>query len=91
MGKKAEKYEQKTAVALQYDHQNAPYVSAKGVGKVAEKIIETAQEHDIHIEEDPLLAQALSAVPLEEEIPEELYKAVAAVLRFVLYTRDKNK
>ena len=69
----------KTAVALYYDHEHAPYVTAKGQGELAQRIIESAEEHDVPIQEDPLLAQALSHIPLEEEIPEELYKAVAAV------------
>ncbi len=80
---------QKKAVALYYDHENAPYVTAKGQGQVAERIIEKAREHDVPIEEDPLLAQALSHIPLDEEIPEELYKAVAAVLRYILKVRGR--
>ena len=79
--------DRKQAVALYYDHEHAPYVTAKGQGDVAEKIIEKAREHDVPIQEDPLLAQALSHIPLDEEIPEELYKAVAAVLRFIMKTR----
>ena len=79
----------KKAVALYYDHEHAPYVTAKGDGEVAKKIIETAQEHGVPITEDPLLAQALSQIPIDEEIPEELYKAVAAVLRFILKTRGE--
>ncbi|MGH1351933.1 MAG: EscU/YscU/HrcU family type III secretion system export apparatus switch protein [Methyloligellaceae bacterium] len=78
---------QKKAVALHYDHEHAPYVTAKGQGEVARRIIEKAREHDIPIEEDPLLTQALSHIPLDEEIPEELYKAVAAVLRYIMKTR----
>jgi len=72
------------AVALHYDKKGAPRVVAKGKGTVGAKIIEVAKAHDIPIEENELLAGALSNVELGDEIPEELYKAVAEVLVFVL-------
>ena len=72
------------AVALHYDKQGAPRVVAKGRGSIGEKIIELAKAHDIPIEENELLAGALSHVELGDEIPAELYKAVAEVLIFVL-------
>ena len=72
------------AVALHYDRTGAPRVVAKGRGSIGEKIIEVARAHDIPIEENELLAGALSNVELGDEIPAELYKAVAEVLIFVL-------
>jgi flagellar biosynthesis protein len=72
------------AVALHYDKSGAPRVVAKGRGSIGEKIIEVARAHDIPIEENELLAGALSNVELGDEIPAELYKAVAEVLIFVL-------
>jgi flagellar biosynthesis protein len=72
------------AVALHYDRSGAPRVVAKGRGSIGEKIIEVAKAHDIPIEENELLAGALSNVELGDEIPAELYKAVAEVLIFVL-------
>ena len=72
------------AVALHYDRTGAPRVVAKGKGAIGEKIIEVAKEHDIPIEENEVLAGALSNVELGDEIPAELYKAVAEVLVFVL-------
>jgi len=72
------------AVALHYDNSGAPRVVAKGKGTIGEKIIEVAKAHDIPIEENEVLAGALSRVELGEEIPAELYKAVAEVLVFVL-------
>ena len=77
------------AVALEYDGSAAPRVTAKGQGEVAEKIIATAREHNVPLEENPLLAQALSAVELDEHIPEDLYKAVAQVIGFVLRLRAR--
>jgi flagellar biosynthesis protein len=72
------------AVALHYDKQGAPTVVAKGKGEVGRKIIEVAREHGIPIEENDALAGALSDVELGEEIPVELYKAVAEVLVYIL-------
>jgi flagellar biosynthesis protein len=72
------------AVALHYDKSGAPRVVAKGRGSIGEKIIEVARAHDIPIEQNEVLAGALSNVELGDEIPAELYKAVAEVLIFVL-------
>lgn len=74
------------AVALQYEHGKdpAPRVTAKGVGEVAERIIETARANGVVIEANAGLAEALSHVELDQEIPVELYRAVAEVISFVL-------
>jgi flagellar biosynthesis protein len=72
------------AVALHYDKSGAPRVVAKGRGSIGEKIIEVAKAHDIPIEENEVLAGALSHVEIGDEIPPDLYKAVAEVLIFVL-------
>ena len=72
------------AVALHYERGGAPRVVAKGKGAIGAKIIEVAKSHDIPIEENEVLAGALSNVELGDEIPAELYKAVAEVLIFVL-------
>ena len=72
------------AVALDYDKTGAPRVVAKGKGIIGAKIIELAKAHDIPIEENEVLAGALSHVELGDEIPEGLYRAVAEVLIFVL-------
>jgi flagellar biosynthesis protein len=72
------------AVALHYDKAGAPRVVAKGRGSIGARIIEVARAHDIPIEENEVLAGALSNVELGDEIPAELYKAVAEVLIFVL-------
>ena len=74
----------KLAVALHYDKTGAPRVVAKGKGAIGAKIIEVAKEHGVPIEENEVLAGALSNVELGDEIPTELYKAVAEVLVFVL-------
>jgi flagellar biosynthesis protein len=72
------------AVALQYDRTGAPRVVAKGRGPIGARIIEVARANDIPIEENEVLAGALSNVDIGDEIPAELYEAVAEVLIFVL-------
>ena len=73
------------AVAIRYEagEDRAPRVTAKGQGILAQRIIELAQEHRIHIHEDPDLVTMLSKLDVPAEIPEELYRAVAEVLAFV--------
>ena len=72
------------AVALHYQKPSAPRVVAKGRGVVGQNIIEAARQHGVPIEQNPALAEALSQVELEHEIPEALYRAVAEVLMFIL-------
>lgn len=74
------------AVALKYEvGMNAPVCLAKGVDSLALRIRELAGEHDIPIIENPPLARALHAtVEIDEEIPEEHYKAVAEVIGYVM-------
>jgi flagellar biosynthesis protein len=75
------------AVALEFDGENAPRVTAKGRGELAQTIIDTARAHGVALDENPILAEALSHVELDEHIPEALYQAVAQVIGFVLQTR----
>ena len=74
----------KTSVALSYDEVGAPTVTASGDGLIAEAIIERAREFDVPVVEDAKLAHLLSTVPLGEEIPVELYQAVAEILVFLM-------
>lgn len=74
----------KTSVALQYDHAGAPSVTATGEGAIAGEIISRAKEAGVPIIEDAKLAFLLSTVPLGDEIPPELYRAIAEILVFVL-------
>ena len=74
----------KKSVALNYDHVGAPTITATGDGLIAQEIIERAREANIPIVENARLVHLLSSIPLGDEIPVELYKAVAEVLVFVL-------
>lgn len=70
------------AVALHYSGEGAPQVTAKGYGVIGERILERAREHNVPIRQDAELSGLLARVPLGDEIPENLYLAVAEVLAF---------
>ncbi len=78
------------AVALSYDGANAPRVTAKGHGQTAEKIIELAKEHNIPLQTDAVLVNVLSKIKLGDEIPRELYLAVAEVIAFAYLLSGKQ-
>lgn len=77
------------AVALHYDGTSAPRVVAKGRGELAGQIIAKAREHDVPLYTDPQLASVLASIPLGEEIPRELYVAVAEVIAFAYWLSGK--
>ncbi len=80
------------AVALKYDIDSmaAPVVVAKGVDYLAKRIRQVAENHDVPVMENPPLARALhAAVEVDQEIPEEHYKAVAEVISYVMQLKDK--
>jgi flagellar biosynthetic protein FlhB len=77
------------AVALQYERgMNAPLCVAKGADLIARKIREIAEAHDIPIVENPPLARALhGTVEVDQEIPQEHYRAVAEIIGYVMKLR----
>jgi flagellar biosynthesis protein len=79
------------AAALEYDAESdaAPRVVARGRGTIAEKIIALAREHNIPIRSDPGLVQLLSRLEIDEQIPVDLYRAVAEILAFVYQANSR--
>ena len=74
----------KQAIALEYDPEEvAPKIVASGRGKIAERIIEAAQESDVPVHQDDKLADTLSKLDIGDFIPPELYEVVAEILVFV--------
>lgn len=74
------------AIALKYDREKknaAPQVVAKGERMWAEKLLEAAEKYGVPVVRNVPLAQALNKLEVGDEIPEELYQAVAEVLNFV--------
>lgn len=78
------------AIALHYDGQRAPRVTAKGEAEVAERIIALAREHDVPIHEDIELTSLLARVDLDDEIPLSLFVAIAEVLAFTYRLKGKT-
>ena len=77
------------AVALEYDGDSAPRVTAKGRDALAEQILQIARQHNIPIQENQPLASLLANIELGEEIPESLYLAVAQVIAFAYHLSGK--
>ncbi|HED39104.1 MAG TPA: flagellar protein FhlB [Chromatiales bacterium] len=87
---KREDIEQITTVALVYDGENAPTVTAKGSGHVAEEILRIANENNIPLHEDAELVQLLSQLSLGDEIPRALYVTIAQVIAFAYIISGKR-
>lgn len=76
------------AVALHYDYQNAPVVTAKGAGFVAERIMQVAEENGVLLHKSPELVEVLGSLELGDEIPEALYLIVAEIIAFSHKIKD---
>jgi flagellar biosynthesis protein len=77
----------KQAVALAYGSNPTPIVTAKGDGELAQRILQEARENGVLIAEDAQLVQLLSKLQVDQEIPTELYTAVAVVLSWVYWLK----
>jgi len=77
-----ERPRRRRATALKYEQGPgaAPRVVASGAGLVADRIVELAREQGVPVREEPALVEALARLELEQEIPPELFVAVAEVL-----------
>ena len=91
-GKRAN-YGQKAAVALKYnpDLNYAPVVVASGLGHMAQKIVNIADENGVPIYRDDSAAALLVMLGSGEQVPKELYGIIAAVYAEVLSDADKLK
>jgi len=81
------------AIAIKYNKEkgNAPEVVAKGTRLWAEKILETARRYGVPVVRNVPLAHALDKLEVGDEVPEELYEAVAEVLNFVYKLAEEQK
>lgn len=77
------------AIALQYDGDNAPTVTATGEGQLAEEILRLARENDIPLREDAMLTDLLKDLALGEEIPPVLYRVIAEVIAWAYLVSGK--
>ena len=75
------------SAALRYTGSGAPKVIAAGRGHVADSILARAREAGVPVHHDPQLADSLAALALGDDVPEELWTAVAQVLAWA-YSLD---
>jgi flagellar biosynthesis protein len=81
----------KNAIALAYQSgDSAPKVVAKGRGLIAQAIIERAKEHGVFVHESEALVSILMQVELDENIPPQLYQAVAELLAWIYRLERKD-
>ncbi len=77
------------AVAIKYNKNlPAPFISAKGKGFVAKRLLEIAEEHHIPVIKDNLLSETLYLMEPGEYIPDEVFDIVAEILVFIKETQD---
>ena len=81
------------AIAIKYDKDSkkAPMIIASGKGKVAEKILNLAEENEIPMVQDKKLSKLLSSIKIKTEIPPKLFKLVAEILAFIFYLEKMSK
>jgi len=72
--------DERRVTALRYEGSGSPKVVAAGRGHVAEKILAAARAAGVPVREDPELAEALGGLALGQDVPEEMWLAVAEVL-----------
>lgn len=77
------------AIALVYDGDQAPTLTAKGEGDLAEQIIHLAMEYEVPIYENAELAKVLARLELGDQIPEALYRTIAEIIAFAWYLKGK--
>lgn len=83
----------KKAVAIRYEAgvHEAPIITAKGRGSIADSIVREAKKHGVHTEENQSLVELLSLLELNQQIPPELYQVTAEILAFVYRVDQRVK
>ena len=90
----AEKDRRKAAVALKkfgIEESAIPKIVAAGYGKLAEEIVRLAFENGVKVREDKDLAQILTAIELDSDIPSEAFVAIAEILSYVYKANSTYK
>jgi len=75
------------ALALEYGRNKTPRVTAKGEGDLAKRIVKEAKKHGIYVAEDPQLLSLLTRLDVGDEIPQDMYTAVAVILSWVYWLK----
>ncbi len=80
-----------TAVALRYPPEaDAPFIAASGKGALARRMVELAQEHDVPVVQNQLLADVLSVQEVGTSIPESTWEVVAKIFAFIIKTEEQK-
>ncbi len=77
------------AIALSYDGEQAPTLTARGDDELAEAILAIAREHEVPIYENAELVRLLARLELGDAIPETLYRCIAEIIAFAWYLKGK--
>ena len=77
----------KKAIALEYGRNKAPRVSAKGHGDLARLILAEAEKQGVFVSQDPQLLSLLARLEVGDEIPQDMYTAVAVILSWVYWLK----
>src|SRR5699024_3219497 len=82
---------ERQAIALKYDGENAPNLTAKGNDELAEEILQIAREYDVPIYENADLVRLLARLELGDAIPESLYQTVGEIIAFAWYLTGRGR
>lgn len=77
------------AIALTYNGQSAPVLTAKGDDELADAILAIAREYEVPIYENAELVRLLARLELGDAIPEQLYRCIAEIIAFAWYIKGK--
>ena len=91
MNKKSKNQKLQFAIALEYDGEQAPVVTAKGHQETAEEILAIAQQESIPVYEDKELSALLDQLDLGDHIPSSLFVVIAEILSFAYRLSGKHK
>ncbi len=75
------------AVALEYGRNQAPVLTAKGDDELARRTVAEAKKQGVYVAEDPRLLAMLSRLDVGQEIPEDMFTAVAVILAWVYWLK----
>lgn len=81
--------ERTLAVALKYDGEHAPEVTASGQDEWAREMVRLAHEYGVPLYENPELVQILARLDLGEEVPDTLYRIIAEILAFAFHLQGR--
>lgn len=78
------------AVAVKYDPAlPAPFVSAKGSGRLAERIREIARENNVAVLDEPELTEGLYELDIYDQVPERYYQILASILVYISRVKEE--